>query len=167
MYNGGVLALYQEVTPPGNKHWRLQCSFRGRRPLKSPGTFQEVSLQDASVKATAFKKELADSTDPTHKTANRKGSFRGVAIEWADRFLPALAPKTWQKNRANFGKMILPCLDEFSFVKITPTSAWPKCFVSPKSRAHRDLTSHQDLVEPNFPVRRSQRAYGARLHAGP
>ncbi|MDR1039913.1 MAG: integrase arm-type DNA-binding domain-containing protein, partial [Deltaproteobacteria bacterium] len=120
LYDGGGLGLYLEVKPAGSRLWRLQYTFRGRRLLKSLGAFPDVSLSDARAEAAAFKKTLADGTDPFPKDKRPAETFRQLAIEWADKFLPGLAAKTRRKNLTNLEKKILPYLGDLRPDEIKP-----------------------------------------------
>jgi hypothetical protein len=113
---GSGLGLYLLVNPSGSKLWRLKYSDGNRRRLKGLGSFPEVSLQEARLAASAFRKASADKGSESGKgrQVELKPGFRDIASEWAGRFLPGLASKTRVKNAGDLERLILPVLGDLS-----------------------------------------------------
>ncbi|MDR1081425.1 MAG: Arm DNA-binding domain-containing protein [Deltaproteobacteria bacterium] len=68
---GGRSGLHLLVNPCGSKLWMVNYSFMGKRRVKSLGVFPAVGLQDARLKAAAFKTALREGSALTIEfTAN-------------------------------------------------------------------------------------------------
>jgi integrase len=86
--------MYVEITPAGQKWWRLKYRFGGRERRISLGVYPEVSLKVARERRDAARKQLADGIDPsTARKAQRfaqvercANSFDLVAREWFDKY---------------------------------------------------------------------------------
>jgi integrase len=68
--------LYLEVTPQGNKWWRLKYRFGGKEKLLSMGTYPDTSLRQARLRRDEARALLASGVDPS---AARKASKTAVA----------------------------------------------------------------------------------------
>ena len=82
--------LYVEVTPKGKKYWRLKYRFGGKEKRISFGTYPNVSIKEARIKASEARALLEKDIDPS---AERKAkqqrevelneqSFAAIAHEW-------------------------------------------------------------------------------------
>lgn len=82
--------LYLEISPKGNKYWRLKYRYSGREKRLSFGVYPLVSLKDARNMRDKAKRQLADNIDPSFikKQAKREifikteNQFEIIAREW-------------------------------------------------------------------------------------
>lgn len=82
--------MYLEVTPKGNKRWRLKYRFAGREKRISFGGYPDVSLKDARTRRDEARRLLANDVDPSvhRKQAQRRqassvaNTFQAIAVEW-------------------------------------------------------------------------------------
>lgn len=82
--------LYLEVTPAGNKLWRLKYRYNSKEKRIAFGSFPEVSLLDAREKRDNARKLLAEGLDPSLERKKKKAeilrnadnTFEKVAREW-------------------------------------------------------------------------------------
>ena len=93
--------LYLLVTPSGGKLWRLKYRFGGLEKKLALGTFPAVSLATARQEREKAKEQIAQGTDPgaarkeKHAAETREQiTFKEVACEWHNQFLPKWAPRT-------------------------------------------------------------------------
>jgi integrase len=118
--NGTGLGLYLLVNPAGSKLWRIKFSVDGQRRLRGLGAFPDVGLQAARLAAAAMREDTGGAAGKPVAQENPKLFFRQVAGEWADRFLPGLAPKTRQKSQNFLEEKILPFLGDLPLKEIGP-----------------------------------------------
>ena len=57
LFDGG--GMYLLVKPDGNKYWRLDYRYGGKRRTLAIGVYPEVSLQQAQEKRTVRRRNLA------------------------------------------------------------------------------------------------------------
>jgi len=96
--------LYLEVTPSGDKWWRLKYRFEGKEKRLSLGVYPDVSLKDARDRRDEAHKLLANEIDPSENRKAKKAakveraanSFEVVAREWF-----AKHSTHWSDNHAN------------------------------------------------------------------
>ncbi len=80
--------LYLQVSPKGDKWWRLKYRFNRKEKCLALGVYPDVSLKMARDRLQDARTLLADNIDPsenrkTEKTANsRINSFEVIAREW-------------------------------------------------------------------------------------
>ena len=98
--------LYLEVSPSGNKWWRLKYRFDGKEKRLALGVYPDVGLKDARERRDEARKLLASGVDPgehrkaqkrarTHEVSNCfRGSSRG---EWFAKNTP---PTTWAASHS-------------------------------------------------------------------
>ncbi|MFM7590893.1 MAG: Arm DNA-binding domain-containing protein, partial [Isosphaeraceae bacterium] len=64
--------LYCEVSPAGNRLWRLKYRFQGREKRLSLGQWPEVGLKEARLKRDEARKVLAAGSDPGEERKQAK-----------------------------------------------------------------------------------------------
>jgi hypothetical protein len=82
--------LYLEVSPSGDKWWRLKYRFGGKEKRRSLGVYLDISLKDAREHRDQARKLLANDVDPSEnrkaaqaaKVERAANSFEVVAREW-------------------------------------------------------------------------------------
>jgi Arm DNA-binding domain len=85
-FDGG--GLYLEVSPTGEKWWRLKYRFAGKEKRLSLGGYPAVSLRDARDRWDASRKLLSEGVDPSDNrkamksVTSRQTASRFVAREW-------------------------------------------------------------------------------------
>lgn len=102
IFDGG--GLYLEVTPGGQRYWRLKYRILGKEKRLALGVYPATSLQEARDAREKAKKELEQHIDPSREkqqkklTAKLKAAltFELVAREWHEKYFD-----TWSKNYAH------------------------------------------------------------------
>ena len=110
--------LYLLVKPKGQKWWRYDYRFEGKRKTISLGVYPDVSLADARRKHEDARRLLADGNDPSRQRQEKKAaieelahnSFGAVFVRWfaKDRAKWAAATAAYKKQRMDDG--VLPWL---------------------------------------------------------
>lgn len=120
--------LYLEVTPKGNKWWRLKYRFGGKEKRISMGVYPLVSLKDARNKSFEARKQLDSGIDPSAARKAEKNnqspivtnSFESIARSWFAKF-----SRTWSEGHGarilrRFERDIFPWIGKESIASITP-----------------------------------------------
>jgi integrase len=110
--------MYLEITPKGQKYWRIKYRFAGKEKRLAIGVYPEVSLKEARDIRDNARKQLRDGIDPNElKKANKAhaqesaaNSFTNLANEWYAKQLPHWAPATTKKRRALLDNDLIPYL---------------------------------------------------------
>jgi integrase len=92
--------LYLLVMPNGNRWWRLDFRFNGRRQTLSMGVYPGISLKQARERREQARKQIADGVNPAivrkqAKRANAEAnanSFEAIAREWFAKLSPNWVP---------------------------------------------------------------------------
>src|SRR4029077_11239872 len=88
--------LYLEVSPTGNKWWRLKYRFNGKEKRLALGVFPRVTLKEARAGRDDARRMLDKGNDPGQarrvekatRTELNADSFESVAREWLTKFSP-------------------------------------------------------------------------------
>lgn len=115
---GDAQGLYLEVAPNGSKYWRLKYRFLGKEKRLALGIYPEVTLLEARQKKDAYRKLLAEGTDPSSTLRQQKlaaiqnaaTTFELVAREWHE--------QNKSKWTADHSKRILERLEKDVFPHI-------------------------------------------------
>lgn len=126
--DGDGLAL--EVTPAGNKLWRLRYHWGGKEQMISLGAYPTVTLKEARDKRFELKRGLASGVNPTsahhngpaQQRAIDESLFRNVALEWLEARRQDARPKTFQKMDTILNGDLIPRLGNLSIATL-PTPA--------------------------------------------
>ncbi len=57
--------MYLEVTPTGDKYWRMKYRFGGKEKRLAFGVYPDVSLAQARARCDQARKQLANGVDPS------------------------------------------------------------------------------------------------------
>lgn len=106
LFDGNGLFLL--VTTKGQRYWRYQYRYGGRRKLLALGVYPDVSLAEAREAHRSARKAVVRGEDPAHLRKLEKiagadsasNTFRVIAEEWlAKQEREGRAPATIKKNR--------------------------------------------------------------------
>lgn len=110
--------LYLEITPAGNKLWRLKYRYNSKEKRIAFGAYPEVSLQDAREKRDNARKLLSQGYDPSLERKKKKAeiltsaenTFEKIAREWHE-----FNVSGWSNNHA---RTVLRRLEQDLFPKL-------------------------------------------------
>ena len=119
--------LYLEVSPTGNKWWRLKYRFDGKEKRLALGVYPDVKLKDARDRRDAARKLLTDAIDPGEYKKLQKSSrgeraansFEIVAREWFAKYAPTWAESHSSKIMQRLEKDLFPWLGNRPIMDIT------------------------------------------------
>ncbi len=85
--------LFLEVTPKGNKRWRLRYFFAGKEQMLSLGQYPAIGLQEAKQARDDAHRLVAQGVNPSDQRKDDKAaqklaisnSFEAIAKEWLER----------------------------------------------------------------------------------
>ena len=85
MADGG--GMYLLVKKSGQKYWRMDYRFRGKRKTLALGVYPDIGLKDAREKRRLAKIQLEKDQDPNEirkerKRARQENTFEDVARQW-------------------------------------------------------------------------------------
>lgn len=121
--------LFLEVTPTGNKRWRLKYRFGGVEKLISLGLYPEVSLQQVRERREDARKQLAVGVNPSDaKKAQKECVFKNevdgfevVAREWLAKQRVTWADSHTQKVITRLEKDVFPFIGGRAIQGVVPT----------------------------------------------
>ena len=119
--------LYLEVSPSGNKWWRLKYRYAGKEKRLALGVFPRVTLKEARTAREDARRMLDKGNDPGHARRAEKAarselnadSFEAVAREWFKKFSPNWAETHANKILSRLEKDIFPWLGSRPIRQIT------------------------------------------------
>jgi len=96
--------LYLEVSPSGGKYWRYKYRFQGKEKRLALGVYPRVTLKQARTARDDARRLLDKGNDPGQARKAEKAArnelntdcFRGVALEWFEKFSP-----NWAESHAD------------------------------------------------------------------
>ncbi|SIQ98897.1 integrase arm-type DNA-binding domain-containing protein [Aquipseudomonas alcaligenes] len=135
--------LFLKVTSSGSKSWVFRYSIHGRRRDMGIGTYPDVSLKDARLRADKSRLELAKGVDPLARRdelraaearMRRKGvDFRDEAEQYIRTHSPSWSAKHAQQWRSSLAKHVFPVIGHLGVDAIDTnlvldvlTPIWPK-----------------------------------------
>ena len=88
--------LYLYITTKGQKYWRLDYRFGGKRKTLALGVYPKVTLADARRQCEDARQHIQNDNDPSDikratkiaKTQSQENSFKALAIEWFEQRKP-------------------------------------------------------------------------------
>lgn len=115
------------VHPNGSKYFQLRYTLHGKEKTLQLGSYPDMSLSDARVKATEARKLVADGIDPVHEKRRQaeasateaETTFRSVAIEWLA-VKDKIADSYREKIIATFVANVYPRIGGLPVKEITP-----------------------------------------------
>lgn len=106
--------LFMLVTPAGGRLWRFRYWLGGVEKLLTLGTYPDVSLKRAREKRDDARRALADGIDPGAKrraeSDAKTNTFSAVADEWLLTKKASLTESTWERDRQQVHKWVIPYL---------------------------------------------------------
>ncbi len=124
MSDGAGLVIL--IKPGGAKLWRYRYSMNGKKQKLSLGSYPEISLAQARVRAADARAKLAQGVSPVDERREQKeaskviNSFEGVCLEWQ-----ATRKATWSESYADdtkrlFERNVFPVLGKRPIGDIEP-----------------------------------------------
>jgi integrase len=106
--------LFMLVTSAGGRLWRFRYWLGGVEKLLTLGTYPDVSLKRAREKRDDARRALADGIDPGAKrraeSDAKTNTFLAVADEWLLTKKALLTESTWERDRQQVHKWVIPYL---------------------------------------------------------
>jgi integrase len=120
--------MYLEVTPKGQKYWRMKYRIGKQEKRLSIGVYPAVSLKKARVVREQARQHLLDGIDPSGLKQAKKlasesasgNSFKVVALEWFTKQKPIWAENHWSKVERMMTRDLFPYLGTRPLNEITP-----------------------------------------------
>ncbi|MCG9027376.1 tyrosine-type recombinase/integrase [Laribacter hongkongensis] len=120
--------LYLEVSPAGNKVWRMKYRVGGKEKKLTIGAYPGVSLFDAREAAMKAKRALSDGSDPAReKQAAMRAArlaeintFEAVSREWQRLKVRTLTPIVSARLLAEMEKDVFPQIGKRPVSALTP-----------------------------------------------
>lgn len=114
MKDGG--GLFVLVHPNGSKYFQLRATLNGKEKLVRLGTYPDLSLSDARVKAADTRKLVDAGIDPilnkrvqsAKQAASAAATFQSIVDQWLVIKHRTLAPTSYRKITQTFNANILP-----------------------------------------------------------
>ncbi|OIQ83191.1 putative prophage CPS-53 integrase [mine drainage metagenome] len=108
--------LFVLVHPNGSKYFQLRATLHGKEKVVRLGTYPDLSLADARLKAAEARKLIADGDDPIqHKrrqsevqAAEAETTFQSVAAEWLQLKSDRISLSYQDKIVATFSANVYP-----------------------------------------------------------
>jgi integrase len=110
--------LYLEVTPKGQKYWRMKYRFAGKEKRLSLGVYPEVSLKVARAGRDNARQQLSEGIDPSASKQAKKlatktaalNSFEAIALEWHELKSAGWAQTNADKIKGRMEKYLFPVI---------------------------------------------------------
>lgn len=126
LFDGG--GLYLEVSPKGQKWWRLKYRFGGKEKKLALGVYPDVTLKEARERRYQAKRLLDDCIDPGDRRQSirneirtqNENTFELVAREWFSGHEPTWANSHSSKVIGRLEKNVFPWLGKKAINSITP-----------------------------------------------
>ncbi|EAR7756532.1 tyrosine-type recombinase/integrase [Salmonella enterica] len=114
------------VKPSGAKLWRFRYSFAGKKQKLSLGSYPDIPLAQARIRAADARAKLAQGISPVNERKEQQqaskvvNSFEGVCLEWQ-----ATRAAVWSENYAAeikrlFERTVFPILGKRPIADIEP-----------------------------------------------
>ena len=125
---GDSKGLYLYVTTKGQKYWRLDYRYAGKRKTLALGVYPETSLAEARDKRDAAKKLIANDQDPSEvkravklaKSVAQENTFKAIGIEWLEKEKPTWSESHIERTQRLLTKYLYPSLGLRPAIEITP-----------------------------------------------
>jgi integrase len=106
--------LFMLVTRAGGRLWRFRYFLGGVEKLLTLGEYPDVSLKRAREKRDDARRAVADGIDPGAKRRAERdavaNTFEAVADEWLLTKKASLTESTWERDRQQIHKWVVPYL---------------------------------------------------------
>ena len=104
LFDGGGLHL--EVSPKGQKWWRLKYRINGKEKRISLGVYPRTSLQEARKQRELLKEQIAKGVDPSHERKEAKQIAKDTALK-NQRTLKAVSDEYFDHLNTTLMKLVL------------------------------------------------------------
>lgn len=119
--------MYLYVTAKGQKYWRMDYRFGGKRKTLALGVYPNASLADARNKRDDARSQLQNDIDPGEvkraaklaKTQTQENSFEAVALEWFEKEKPHWSESHCIRVQAMLNKELIPHIGRRNINKIS------------------------------------------------
>jgi integrase len=114
------------IKPGGAKLWRYRYSMNGKKQKLSLGSFPEISLAQARVRAADARAKLAQGISPVDERREKKeaskiiNSFEGVCLEWQDTRKATWSEVYAEDTKRLFDRNVFPVLGKRPIADIEP-----------------------------------------------
>ena len=120
--------LYLYITPKGQKYWRFNYRFAGKRKTLALGVFPETSLAEARTKHTEARKQIEHDIDPADirraaklaRSLSSENSFKAISLEWFEMKKPDWSPGHTERVNRMLSKYLIPHIGHRVIGEITP-----------------------------------------------
>lgn len=125
LFDGG--GLYLQVSPSGQKYWRLKYRFTAKERLLAIGIFPTVSLKEARLARESAKQDLAKGIDPSAKKQAEKlarehaseHTFKAVALEFVKIKMEGMSKTHLDRTSRAINRDLIPALGNKIISEIT------------------------------------------------
>ncbi|MBV1959880.1 MAG: tyrosine-type recombinase/integrase [Pseudomonadales bacterium] len=108
--------LYLYITPKGQKYWRFNYRFAGKRKTLALGVFPETGLAKARIKHAEARKQIENDRDPADirraaklaRALSSENSFEAVALEWFTKEKPNWSASHTDRVARMLNKYLIP-----------------------------------------------------------
>ena len=114
--------LILEVRPNGQKYWIVRVWINGKEKRKHIGSYPEMSLKEARVKAIEARSQIFNP-----ETKNEKFIFGEIAAEWLEKRMSDKKPSYLRVLRLRLNKYILPEFQDMPMNEITSGTVLKLC----------------------------------------
>ena len=118
LFDGG--GLYLEISPKGNKYWRLKCRFNGKEDRLAFGVYPQVTLAEARQKREDARRMLAAGKNPRYAMGKAPSvAFKKVAEEWLAKNSPKWTERYINTATNRLTRDVYPRLGSMDMAAIT------------------------------------------------
>ncbi|HDI4956773.1 TPA: integrase arm-type DNA-binding domain-containing protein, partial [Salmonella enterica] len=121
--SGGLVIL---IKPSGAKLWRYRYSINAKKQKLSLGSYPEISLAQARIRAADARAKVAQGISPVTECREKKeaskvvNSFEGVCLEWQATRLPQWSEVYAADTKRLFERDVFPVLGKRPIGDIQP-----------------------------------------------
>lgn len=120
--------MFLQVTPKGQKYWRLKYRYAGKEKLLALGVYPEISLKEARELRDKARALIRQNIDPVaerhaqkaHREFEGKNNFATVAMHWLEKEQPHWSESHAKRVKRAIEKDLIPTLGNKSIATITP-----------------------------------------------
>ncbi len=120
--------MFLQVTPKGQKYWRLKYRYAGKEKLMALGVYPETSLKEARELRDNARALIRQNIDPVaerqaqkaHREFEGKNSFSAIAMYWFEKEQPHWSESHAKRVKRAIEKDLIPTLGNKGIATITP-----------------------------------------------
>ena len=118
--------LYLEITPKGQRYWRLKYRYAKTEKRLAIGVYPEISLLEARNKVAQARQQIRNGQDPSFEKQERKrqilvdasNTFEKIADDWFSHNSDKWAENTARTNRRRLERDIFPAIGQLPIKNI-------------------------------------------------